>query len=192
MWTIFQEELPEDNLIKYKILENDEPISFKKWIQLIKESSEFILFFNELLQTSEYEAFFWEVKPVTKSSIEDEFEFVLVGSKFLAKIEADDSYFKKYFEKGEKVVSFPNLGGDAQLIVPTQLGEASWYSHIAKFVRNAPQEQILKLWQRVGQEYEKLIGEKPKWLSTSGLGVYWLHVRIDSRPKYYHCPFYKK
>lgn len=25
----------------------------------------------------------------------------------------------------------------------------------------------------------------PIWLSTSGLGVYWLHMRLDRRPKYY-------
>ena len=28
------------------------------------------------------------------------------------------------------------------------------------------------------------------WVSTSGLGVYWLHVRLDSYPKYYqHAPY---
>lgn len=30
----------------------------------------------------------------------------------------------------------------------------------------------------------------PVWISTSGLGVPWLHVRIDDRPKYYqHAPY---
>jgi len=28
------------------------------------------------------------------------------------------------------------------------------------------------------------------WLSTSGLGIAWLHVRLDERPKYYtHAPY---
>jgi hypothetical protein len=28
------------------------------------------------------------------------------------------------------------------------------------------------------------------WLSTSGLGVAWLHIRLDSTPKYYqHQPY---
>lgn len=31
----------------------------------------------------------------------------------------------------------------------------------------------------------------PIWLSTSGLGVYWLHVRLDTRPKYYNHDEYK-
>ena len=26
---------------------------------------------------------------------------------------------------------------------------------------------------------------KPVWLSTSGMGVAWLHFRLDQRPKYY-------
>lgn len=31
----------------------------------------------------------------------------------------------------------------------------------------------------------------PRWLSTSGLGVSYLHVRIDSRPKYYSFDEYR-
>ena len=33
--------------------------------------------------------------------------------------------------------------------------------------------------------------EETTWLSTSGLGVYWLHVRLDSYPKYYTYRPYK-
>ncbi|MDF9799652.1 hypothetical protein OKW21_004915 [Catalinimonas alkaloidigena] len=29
-------------------------------------------------------------------------------------------------------------------------------------------------------------------MSTSGLGVYWLHIRLDSRPKYYQFDPYRK
>ena len=28
-------------------------------------------------------------------------------------------------------------------------------------------------------------GAMPTWLSTAGMGVSWLHVRLDSQPKYY-------
>ena len=30
------------------------------------------------------------------------------------------------------------------------------------------------------------------WLSTAGLGVYWLHLRLDTRPKYYSFQPYRK
>ncbi len=29
------------------------------------------------------------------------------------------------------------------------------------------------------------VGDRPTWLSTAGHGVAWLHVRLDTRPKYY-------
>lgn len=38
----------------------------------------------------------------------------------------------------------------------------------------------------VAQQYLQRLGKGGTvWLSTSGLGVYWLHFRIDARPKYY-------
>ena len=34
------------------------------------------------------------------------------------------------------------------------------------------------------------VNDKPTWLSTAGMGVAWLHVRLDQRPKYYaHRPY---
>lgn len=31
----------------------------------------------------------------------------------------------------------------------------------------------------------------PFWLSTAGMGVSWLHVRLDERPKYYRFQEYR-
>lgn len=190
MWSIIQIELS-NNTCKYRMLQADQVISFGEWIQFLKESDEFILFFNDVLAASKYEAYFWEVKPVTQKRLGDIFEFVLVESTFLAKIKADNSDFKSYFNPGESVVAFPNLGKNAQLIVPIEMNNRDDYAHIANFVRNATKPQICAFWKRVGEEYEKALGAERKWLSTSGLGVYWLHVRIDSRPKYYQHLEYK-
>jgi hypothetical protein len=90
------------------------------------------------------------------------------------------------------VVSFPNLGGDAQLVVPCPIAEKNVYTQIGSFVRNAPKQQLTHFWKRTGSEMLSAITEKPRWLSTSGLGVYWLHVRIDSVPKYYQTDAYKR
>ena len=89
------------------------------------------------------------------------------------------------------MISFPNLGGDAQLVVPTPLNDPSHYAHLASFVRNAPADQVRNFWKTTAIVYEQEIGEKTVWLSTAGLGVSWLHVRIDSRPKYYRFQDYK-
>ena len=143
------------------------------------------------MKSSSYDGYFWEVKPINGEGINEEFEFVLVESDILPKIEANDSSFKQYFEEKRGVVSFPSLRADAQLIVPTPMGTSSNYKHLASFVRGAPTSQIIEFWKKVGEEYERLIAENIKWLSTAGLGVSWLHVRIDSRPKYYRFKEYK-
>lgn len=51
----------------------------------------------------------------------------------------------------------------------------------------------------VGKEVERRVASNshggtpvPLWVSTSGLGVSWLHVRLDSRPKYYTYAPYKQ
>ena len=67
----------------------------------------------------------------------------------------------------------------------------SAYGHLAAFVREAPQAQRHTLWQVVGAALDERIGVRPTWLSTSGLGVSWLHVRLDSRPKYYQYEPYR-
>lgn len=69
------------------------------------------------------------------------------------------------------------------------------YGHLAAFVREGPSQQVAETWKHVAQEYMKQINdmnEKPIWLSTSGLGVAWLHFRLDRRPKYYTFKPYRK
>jgi len=190
MYKVTKEEISPE-ITKYKISENKKTISFRKWINLLKDEVDFVDFFTEILISSKHSAFFWEVKSVDKNKLEVDFEFVLVKSNSLPKITADEQTFKKYFKEGQKVVSFSNLGGDAQLVVPTPLIDPANYAHLAIFVRNAPKDQVRKFWQITGVEYEQMIGENTVWLSTAGLGVSWLHVRIDSRPKYYRYQDYK-
>ncbi|MEM8892222.1 MAG: hypothetical protein AAGD28_29855, partial [Bacteroidota bacterium] len=119
------------------------------------------------------------------------YEFVLVNSPSLARVSADRNSFAAKFNEAS-VVSFKNLGRDASLIVPCPLDAVTDYPHLASFVRTAPEEQIHDFWKEVSMTYEADLGESPKWLSTSGLGVYWLHVRVDSRPKYYTYSPYRQ
>ncbi|MGB0840436.1 MAG: DUF6940 family protein, partial [Chitinophagales bacterium] len=150
------------------------------------------------LKHSPYPAYFWEVKPVTTARLEQALEFVLVDSPSLAGIRAEKEPFSEYFQTNSNtgimplVVDFLNLGKTSHLIAPTPNGNDESCPHLAQFIRTAPQEQINAFWQRVAENYEAVIGQNPKWLSTSGLGVYWLHVRIDKRPKYYQHRPYKR
>ena len=176
---------------KHRILLDNEPISYSMWITNMQASTDFILTFNQALVNSKFDAFFWEVKPIDGSKLNDTFEFVLVNSLALLEIEQDETTFSKYFDEAKMVVDFPNIRGDAELVVPTPFSEQAEYAHLAKFIRTAEEEQVIAFWKMVAKTYGEKIGSGTKWLSTSGLGVYWLHVRIDCRPKYYQHSEYR-
>lgn len=181
----------ENGTIKYRIKEFGKALTYKQWIEALKTSEGILSFFNGMLKNNPYQAFFWEVKPIAKNYLDAPFEFVIIESAALATVTADSTSFRKYFKDGAEVVHFFNLGGDAHLIVPTGLGNKVNYAHLGEFVRNAPATQVINFWKMVGLQYENQMGSLPKWLSTAGLGVFWLHVRIDSRPKYYRYKPYQ-
>ena len=61
-------------------------------------------------------------------------------------------------------------------------------------MRGAPAAQHDALWKQVGAALRRELdarGGRPTWLSTEGSGVPWLHVRLDSYPKYYHTAAYR-
>ena len=181
----------EGNLTKHKLSINSRNLTNFDFIENIAKSNSFCEFLSQILQESKFKAYFFEVKPFSKKSINSEFEFVLVNSPTLLKIKSDKSNFEKYFIEEKNVVTFFNLGKDAKLIVPTNISNEDNYSHLAKFVRNAPPNQLIEFWKNVGTECKEILRTNPIWLSTAGLGVSWLHLRIDSRPKYYRYKPYK-
>ena len=90
----------------------------------------------------------------------------------------------------DRVVSFPNLGNDALLIVPCNEvpDSPNIYMHVANFVRMAPDDQIKIFWREVVHQMSRRLKAKRGkrlWLSTCGLGIFYLHVRLDNSPKYY-------
>jgi hypothetical protein len=114
------------------------------------------------------------------------FEFAVLNDPGLAR-DADPAAFAEHFRgrSGSDVLSFPNIGGDAIMVVPRPLAPPSTYAHLATFVRNAPESQRHALWKSVGDAMSRRLSARPVWLSTAGAGVPWLHVRLDDRPKYY-------
>jgi len=190
-WTPFTIEKSGESK-KFGIKEKSAPISQQRFLYLLRESAEFIDCYNDILASSGYDAFFWENKPVTLDTLHNRYECNLINTQFLANKAPDLKTFRRYFKDEQQVVSFPNRGGDALLVVPCPEKKQPGYAHIGDFVRQAGEEQVQALWRTVGEQTLQAIGQEPKWLSTSGLGVYWLHVRIDSRPKYYQTEEYKR
>ncbi len=193
MWKYTKNQL-DNRTLHFKITENEVLLSYRQVLELWKSHPDFRKFYTQLLRDLPFDAGFWECRPVTKSDLGDPFEFVFINGPVLNNVPADKNSFRNQFAqntKAESVISFMNLGKDARLVVPAPNGPEKDYVHLLRFLRNAPEAQIDLFWQKVGEAMQERISDKKVWLSTAGLGVFWLHVRMDSRPKYYRFNNYK-
>ena len=171
---------------------------------------------SKIIASSPFDSILFETPGCTwnKSAMKP-FEFALVNEpslKTFAEANPDQYAFDEYFssewcgsseENGglaPTICSFPNLGRDATLISPIpQRGiNAVAYSHLSSFVRNAPTEQIAEFWKVSAKAYidelkhkhERINEHVGTWFSTNGMGVAWLHLRLDRYPKYFsYDPF---
>ena len=174
---------------------------------------------SNVIASSPYASILFETPGTSlKDSAVTPFEFVIVNRpalKLFAEGSPDreafeehfDGCLKKYYsnrhESKESGVPtccfFANLGGDARLVSPLPQNEIDdiYFSHLAAFVRHASKDQISEFWRLGATQYLASLKEKRErgstgktWFSTNGMGVAWLHLRLDSRPKYYsYDPF---
>ncbi|KAL7508333.1 hypothetical protein ACHAXN_005412 [Cyclotella atomus] len=193
------------------------PISISSWMNLVSSQSEkgirASMDLSSIISTCDYESILFETMGTSyEEANSTPFEFALVSQpalKRFAESSPDRLAFDEHFEKCLKehktksadakvptVCYFDNLGGDARLVSPLpqpNIPQVS-YSHIAAFVRNAPRHQIEEFWAVAAKQYLDVLkqhsGGRKRWFSTNGMGVAWLHLRLDSRPKYYsYSPF---
>lgn len=177
---------------RFRLSRAGSTLSFRELFELLESDLEFASWYTRLLADSGSEAFFWEHPPIAAQSYDDAAEFVLIDSPALAKLEADPEPFRSELQQPDRdVVAFRNLGGDALLLAPQPLGNQEAYPHLAAFLRYGPESQIQGLWQETGRAVRESLSDEPMWISTAGMGVSWLHIRLDSRPKYYRFRPYK-
>jgi hypothetical protein len=184
---------------KYTLTLDGGLVSYEDFLLQLAGNSEFRTLFTNVLMAVEYPAYLFETPAVSIKTLQTvSFEFVVTDSHSLAQAETDDSPFKDFFAACEgDVTSFMSLGGDARLVVPCPASSVpkTAYTHLAQFVRNAPRAQIENIWMTVSSRVlqrltEPSTNDKDLWFSTNGNGVSWLHVRLDTRPKYYaHGPY---
>ena len=135
-------------------------------------------------------AFFWETPPYTRAGLRQPWAFVLVDAPMLDGVPAEPRAFAEHYAPGQRAVAFPNLGGDAWLVAPCAGPDAAHCAHLADFTRGVEEDTQDAFWRLVGETALARAGDRPVWLSTCGTGVYWLHARLDSYPKYYsHDPY---
>lgn len=188
----YHEKVVAQGIIQFQIKQNDTLLTFLQVIDLWKNNATFRSFYNNILREVPFVGFFWEHKAVNSQNINQPYEFVVVKTEAFNSIIADKKAFLAYFDKGKQVVQFSNLGRTAELVVPCPIEHHDEdYIHLATFIRNAPTSQLNAFWQIIGATLEQEIQQKTIWLSTSGLGVYWLHARFDVVPKYYTYTPYK-
>jgi len=178
---------------KIVILSQDRPLTFAEVIAGWRDHAAFRAFYCRELAATPWPAYFWEMPPIRHGVVERPYEVMLIRSDALARLQPDEKAFAAQFRNtGNFVATFPNLGGDAILIAPEQIAASSSYSHLAAFVRSAPSNQQHELFRSLGLAIDRFLNDYDGriWISTSGLGVAWLHIRLDTYPKYYqHQPY---
>ena len=104
---------------------------------------------------------------------------------------ANSSAYRSHLNRlapDQRVAVFPNLSGDAQLVVPEATGA---YGHIRAFCQLASQPLWDDFWQQVGAITQEFIAQQTAiWCNTHGHGVPWMHVRFDPTHKYAAFPPY--
>ena len=161
--------------------------NYMKWIDVINslkgDMDTFKYKLIQVLMNIKYKAYFWECDRVI---LNKPFRFVIFNSKTLAKRKQDDDAFEGMINCSRNVILFPSLSKDIHLVVPCLKCYSTDYTSLATFSRTAKIKQQYMFWKKVGQNIKE-----NDWVSTSGLGVSWLHIRISKRPKYYHDLFVK-
>jgi hypothetical protein len=189
-WTVRTAPVPSG--LRYQLFAGKAPLTFAGLFSGLETDPRFAAWYSEVLSAGPWKAFFWEFPGICAPDLERAAEFVLIDAPLLANVTADPGPFQDQLsgEDATPVATFSSLGGDALLLAPLPRGDADAYAHLAAFVRHAPREQVRELWRATGAALLTLVSERRVWLSTSGLGVHWLHIRLDSTPKYYqHTPY---
>lgn len=172
--------------------EHGEAMSRARFLALLRDSDGFADWYSALLAAAPWPAFYWETPALVAGGLERPAEFVLIDAPPLDGMTPDAETFGAHFDGDSGVVTFPNLGGDALLVVPEPAAEEAAYPHLAAFLRKGPRDQVRELWHTTARAVLGRLDDTPLWLSTSGTGVAWLHVRLDRRPKYYQYEPYRR
>ncbi|MEM8561113.1 MAG: hypothetical protein AAGF57_02710 [Pseudomonadota bacterium] len=184
MWTVTTNPLPNSTSLHIRCQRGLTQLCFLEFVRALGEEAEFRNAFLQALRSLPFEAFRWETPPVTANRLDRPFECIVHNSPDLIR-PANPDDFSTYLDSKSLAVSFPNLGADALLVAPCPISASANYSHLGAFHRSAPSEQQHGLWTRVADAVRARLGPQPFWLNTAGGGVDWLHVRLDSKPKYY-------
>lgn len=182
-------------------------ISYGRAMELLQTDDAFMELLIKVMRGVSFQGYFWELPAIISYCVyEKPFEFVIINSQAHVKNGSlpDPRPFQEHMIE-DGICVFNNKGKDATLIVPCikldkkeKIGGLDFrtkyrcYAHIANFVRYASDNEISEFFKSMAAiVMEKISEGYALWVSTSGLGVNWLHIRIDNVPKYYTHTAYK-
>ncbi|MCU7944928.1 MAG: toll/interleukin-1 receptor domain-containing protein [Candidatus Thiodiazotropha sp. (ex Cardiolucina cf. quadrata)] len=192
----FKARISEDERFGIKRFHIGDPerMSFRKFFELMASREDFQRFLSRLLRESGLSSFLFEMPPLSASNMDWPVEFVLLPIPLMTG-SPDRDVYAEYFSWPEAVargvVSFPNLGKDALLVVPVPAHDSSDYKDLRSFLSNAPLEQQDALWSELGSQVLGNVSDRIIWVSVAGGGIPWLHFRLDNEPKYYRYAPYR-
>jgi hypothetical protein len=191
-WRADVSRLPEA-AIRIEIAKGDRPATVQSVLDALKTDPRVGSWFGARLKALPWGAFYWECPALTTATLGDPFECVALEAPSLMGQTAEPDAFRAHLDEappGLLVAVFPNLSGDAVLVVPKEGNKGRGYAHLGAFLRSASQAQIAAFFSALASQGLGLCREGPAWISTAGDGVAWLHGRVDRRPKYYrHSPY---
>lgn len=190
MWRVDIEQQEGGRRQYWRWFRGDVPLSFEDFLVALASDEASREVFLRYQRETPFVALCWESPPLTRDSLSQPFECVVHDAPELD-VGADRRDFAAHFTT-EAVVSFDNLGADARLVVPCPTNEVANYSHLLSFVRTATGSQQHQLLRLMAHETLERVSDQPLWLNTAGGGVDWLHVRLDSRPKYYRYQSFRR
>lgn len=168
-------------------------VSFIDFFNLLTTDEHFRDLICDIFKNCKYNNVYWEFPGLNKNNANSKAEFVLINTGQFSK--SDHSAFSEYFPPTvqTKVISFKNLSKDCDLITVTPTSNnKNFYnscSDIMTFFKSSyvPKELHHQLLINIGTQMSNYLkGTQKKYLSTSGRGVPWLHVRICNTHKYYN------
>jgi len=176
-----------DVVLRWVVLRDGAAHSHKGWIAALRNEADARRALTDVLRSVPFDAYLWETPAVSPGDDGGDAEMALTERAALARSPAGPSAFAAAFRVADRpIATFANLGGDAMLVSPHP-AQAPGSAHLASFVRGAPDGVVDALWIAVSNAVSEWLATRryPVWVSTSGLAVPWLHVRLDRVPKYY-------
>lgn len=175
-----------------EIHQEGQPLRWSEFQRALRESEPFRAALTLRLRDEPTLAFYFECAPWLMGT-DPVFRFVLVPAPGLASRKVDETTFAEHFAQGQgRCRTFDNLRGDSTLVVPSPEGSSKGFGHLASWLRTASETQCDEVWCAVAAAIQTWRSSgRPLWLSTSGGGVAWVHLRLDPRPKYYKHAAYR-